>query len=245
MKKISYFTAIFAVFILCSCAGTKVDPKNMSAEELYNHAYKLLEETHYKKAAETFEQLELEHPYSRWATKSKLMAAYAYYRDGKYDDATVALDRFIKYHPGNKDIDYAYYLKGLCAYEQMPIADKAQDNTQDALHAFQQLIVRFPDSKYAADAEKKVNTGVENLAAHEMEVGRFYLKKGNYLSALNRFNTVVKQFSNTSQIEEALYRQVEIYEILGMKNEAETAAEELKEKFSDSKWALGAKKLTE
>ena len=245
MKKISYFAAIFATFVLCSCASTKVDTKNMSAEELYNYAYELLEKTYYKKSAETFEQLELEHPYSRWAVKSKLMAAYAYYRDGKYDDAIIALDRFIRYHPGNKDIAYAYYLKGLCSYEQMPVADKAQDNTRDALDAFQQLIVRFPDSEYAADARKKVNAGVENLAAHEMEVGRFYLQKGNYLSALNRFNEVVKNFSDTPQIEEALYRQVEIYEILGMKNEAEIAAKTLQEKAPDSKWALGAAKLTE
>lgn len=245
MKKIPYFAMIFATVILCSCAGTKVDTKNMSAEELYNYAYELLEKTNYKKSAETFEQLELEHPYSRWAIKSKLMAAYAYYRDEKYDDAIIALDRFIRYHPGNKDIAYAYYLKGLCSYEQMPVADKAQDNTHDALDAFQQLIVRFPDSEYAADARKKANTGVENLAAHEMEVGRFYLQKGNYLSALNRFNEVVKNFSDTPQIEEALYRQVEIYEILGMKNEAEIATKTLQKKSPDSKWTLGAIKLTE
>lgn len=245
MKKISYFAAILATLGLCACAGTKVNTKDMSAEELYNYAYKLLEETHYKKAAETFEQVELEHPYSRWSTKSKLMAAYAYYRDKKYDDAIIAVDRFIKYHPGNKDIDYAYYLKGLCSYEQMPVADKAQDNTQEALQAFQQLIIRFPDSKYAADAREKVNAGIENLAAHEMEVGRFYLQKGNHLSALNRFNEVVKRFPETPQIEEALYRQVEIYEILGMKNEALIAVETLSAKYPDSKWTLGAKKLTE
>ena len=245
MKKISYFTAILAALGLCACASTKVDTKDMSAEELYNYAYKLLEETHYKKAAETFEQLELEHPYSRWATKSKLMAAYAYYRDEKYDDAIIALDRFIRYHPGNKDIAYAYYLRGLCDYEQMPVADKAQDNTREAIDSFEQLIVRFPESKYATDAKEKMNSGVENLAAHEMEVGRFYLQKGNHLSALNRFNEVVKRFSDTKQIEEALYRQVEIYEILGMKKEAATAAKTLSSKYPDSQWALGAKKLTE
>ena len=245
MRKISYFSAVFATFLLCACASNKVDTKNMSAEELYNYAYKLLEETHYQKSAETFEQLELEHPYSRWATKSKLMAAYAYYRDGKYDDATIALDCFIRYNHGNKDIAYAYYLKGLCAYEQMPVADKAQDNTRDALDSFQQLMVRFPESEYAKDAEKKVNSGVENLAAHEMEVGRFYLQKGNHLSALNRFNTVVLQYPNTSHAQEALYRQVEIFEMLGMRKEALVAAETLAEKYPDSKWTTGAKKLTE
>lgn len=243
MKKISYMLAVAAIFGLCACATNKKDTSNMSAEELYNLAYDYLEKTSYKKAAETFEKVELEHPYSRWATKSKLMAAYSYYRNEKYDDAIIALDRFIKYHPGNKDIAYAYYLKGLCSYEQMPIADKAQDNTADALNAFQQLMLRFPDTEYSKDAEKKAKTAYYNLAAHEMEVGRFYLKKENYLSALNRFSEVVKTYPNTPQFEEALYRQAEIFVILGMNDEAKTAAKKLKELYPDSKWNLGTEKL--
>ena len=243
MRKISYLLAVAVISGLCACASNKKDTKNMSAEELYNHAYDYLEKTSYKKAAETFEQVELEHPYSRWATKSKLMAAYSYYRDEKYDDAIIALDRFIKYHPGNKDIAYAYYLKGLCSYEQMPIADKAQDNTADAYSTFQQLIMRFPDSKYSKDAKEKVKTALDNMAAHEMEVGRFYLKKENYLSALNRFSEVVKSYPNTPQFEEALYRQAEIFVILGMNDEAQKAAETLKKAYPDSKWNLGTEKL--
>ena len=244
MKKLSRIISIIAVIGLASCSSSKDATKNMSAEELYNHAYDLLEKTAYKKAAQTFEQVETEHPYSRLAIKSKLMAAYSYYRDGKYDDAIIALERFIKYHPGNKDIAYAYYMKGLCSYEQMPIADKAQDNTADALTAFQQLVIRFPDSEYAKDAEAKLKNIVENLAAHEMEIGRFYLQKGNHLSALNRFNIVVQSFPQTTQIEEALYRQVEIYEILGMEEEAKIPAHLLEDRYPDSKWTSGAIKLT-
>ncbi len=243
MKKILRISAVVATALLCACSTTKEPAKNLTAEELYNQAYDYLEQTAYKKAAETFEKVELEHPYSRWATKSKLMAAYAYYRDKKYDDATIALDRFIKYHPGNKDIAYAYYMKGLCAYEQMPVADKAQDNTEEALTAFQQLMIRFPDSKYSADAGKKVKQGIDNLAAHEMTVGRFYLQKQNYLSALNRFSTVIKSYPQTPQIEEALYRQVEIFVILGMNDDAKKAKNTLKTMFPDSPWNAGAQKL--
>jgi len=243
MRKILRFSAVVATIFLCSCSSSKDAKKNLTAEELYNQAYDYLEQTSYKKAAETFEKVELEHPYSRWATKSKLMAAYAYYRDKKYDDATIAIDRFIKYHPGNKDIAYAYYMKGLCAYEQMPVADKAQDNTEDALAAFQQLLIRFPDSKYSADAEKKIKQGIDNLAAHEMNVGRFYLQKQNYLSALNRFSSVIKSYPQTPQIEEALYRQVEIFVILGMNDDAKKAKNTLKTMYPDSPWNVGAQKL--
>ena len=205
MKKI----ALGLLFLISACASTP-DTGNMSAEELYNLGYDQMQDTAWAKAAATFEKLELEHPYSAWATKSKLMSAYAYYRDEKYDDAIIALDRFIHYHPGNKDAAYAYYMRGLCYYDQIVGAQKDQDNTAKAKEAFEQLLARFPQTEYADDARAKMNLIQDHLAGQEMDVGRFYLKQKNYLSALNRFSAVVKDYQTTPQIEEALYRLVEI-----------------------------------
>lgn len=238
MKKI-----VFAfLFLLAACASA---PENLnpSAEELYNRGYDEMQRTAWGKAAETFERLELEHPYSKWATKAKLMSAYAYYKNEKYDDAVLSLERFIRYHPGNKDIAYAYYMKGLCYYDQIVGAEKDQDNTAKALEAFNQVIVRFPGSKYAKDAQAKMALIKDHLAGQEMEVGRYYLGQKNYLSALNRFSTVVKDYQTTPQIEEALYRQVEVYTILGLKAEANGSLRVLEHNYPKSKWYKKALKI--
>lgn len=226
-----------------ACSSTPETSEHHSAEYLYNRGYKNLNKTRYAAAAENFEKVELEHPYSKWATKAKLMGAYAYYKDQKYDDAVMALDRFIKYHPGNKDIAYAYYMKGLCYYEQIVGIEKDQENSRLALESFQQVIVRFPDTEYAADARKKTNLINDHLAGHEMEIGRFYLGQNNYLSALNRFSVVVNEYQTTGHIEEALYRQVEIYQILGLNKEASDAARVLNHNYPKSKWNARAQRL--
>ena len=232
------------VLALGGCGTTPEETESVkTAEQLYNTGYKQLEKTSYAKAAETFEQIELEHPYSKWAVKAKLMGAYAYYKDQKYDDAVLSLNRFIKYHPGNKDIAYAYYMKGLCYYEQIVGVEKDQNNTKLALQAFRQVIARFPGTEYAQDAKVKMDLIFDHLAGQEMEIGRYYLKQKNYLSALNRFSVVVNRFQTTPQIEEALYRQVEIYKILGLNKEAEDAAKVLDHNYPDSKWNRAAQKL--
>lgn len=230
--------------LLAGCASAPEEETHRTAEQLYNTAYKQLNKTRYVQAAETFEQVELEHPYSKWATKAKLMGAYAYYKDQKYDDAILSLDRFIKYHPGNKDIAYAYYMKGLCYYEQIVGVEKDQDNTRKAEEAFRQVIVRFPDTDYAKDARLKMDLIADHLAGQEMEVGRYYLKRQNYLSALNRFSEVVNHYQTTEQIEEALYRQVEIYKILGLQKESDDALKVLGHNYPDSKWYKDALKLS-
>lgn len=243
MKKFSLvFVCLLSFSLLTSCSTTK-DEEHKSAEELYNTGYKQLNKTSYNKAAETFEKIELEHPYSKWATKAKLMGAYAYYKEQKYDDAIMSLDRFIKFHPGNKDIAYAYYMKGLCYYEQITGVEKDQENTELALQAFQQVIIRFPNTKYATDAKLKIDLTYDHLAGQEMEIGRFYLTQHNYLSALNRFSVVVNHYQTTSHIEEALYRQAEIYKLLGLPKESQDAIKVLGHNYPDSKWYQDALKL--
>ena len=239
MKK---FYGVLAVLLLAGCVADKA-PSDLPVENLYNNAFDDLQKTKYKKAAEEFEQVEIEHPYSQWAVKAKLMGAYAYYKNEDYDDAVLALDRFIKYHPGNKDVAYAYYLKGMCYYNQISSADKDQADTEKAEEAFNRLILLFPNSEYAADARKKVNLTEDYKAGQEMIIGRYYLNNGNYLSALNRFNVVLENYQTTVQIEEALYRQVEIYGILGLNKYAAGYYKILHNNYPDGMWTAKAAKV--
>ena len=239
------FGLLCVLMLLSACASHDKDLENASAEELYNVAFEDLEATRYKKAAEGFEKVETEHPYSQWAVKSKLMEAYAYYKDEKYDDAIMVLDRFIKYHPGNEHTDYAYYMKGICYYDQIAAADKDQGNTTNAEEVFERLIALYPDSKYAEDARGKIKLTTDYQAGQEMIVGRYYLNDGNYLSALNRFNVVLEEYQTTIQIEEALYREVEIYAILGMNQYANGYYKILKDNYPKGKWTAKAAKVME
>ena len=243
MKK--QFGLLCVLLLLSACASHDKNLENASAEELYNAAFEDLEATRYKKAAEGFEKVETEHPYSQWAVKSKLMEAYAYYKDEKYDDAIMVLDRFIKYHPGNEHTDYAYYMKGICYYDQIAAADKDQGNTTNAEEVFERLIALYPDSKYAEDARGKIKLTTDYQAGQEMIVGRYYLNDGNYLSALNRFNVVLEEYQTTIQIEEALYREVEIYAILGMNQYANGYYKILKDNYPEGKWTAKAAKIME
>jgi len=171
------------------------------------------------------------------------MGAYAHYKNKAYDDAIISLDRFIKFHPGNKDIAYAYYLKALCYYDQITGVEKDQSVTAKAMDALNNVVMRFPESDYAKDARAKIDLTVDHLAGKEMEIGRYYLKQQNYLSALNRFSEVVTKYQTTSHIEEALYRQTEIYTIMGLPDEAGKAAQVLIYNYPDSSWSHAAKKL--
>lgn len=241
MKK--FLSILSAVLILSACAAKKEDTSMLSAQTLYTKAHRRLTKTQYEKAAQYFEKVEIEHPYSKWAVKSKLMGAYAYYKEGKYDDALMSLDRFIKYHPGNKDIAYAYYLRAICWYDQINPSDKDQTAAKNAYDALNAVVLLFGDSEYAKDAKAKMNLALEHEAAHEMDVGRFYLKQKNYLSALNRFDEVVKKYQTTIHIEEALYRETEIYTILGLNDEAKRAAKVLNYNYPESSWNTKAQKL--
>ena len=130
-----------------------------------------------RQAAKEFEEVDRQHPYSVWATKAQIMAAFTYYQSNKYDDAIIALDRFIQLHPGHRDIPYAYYLKALCFYEQISDVGRDQRITQQALDALADVAKRFPDSPYARDARLKVELAIDHLAGKEMDVGRYYQKQ--------------------------------------------------------------------
>ena len=244
MNKSKHILCLFlGLGLLASCSSDKLAEENATAEQLYSKAEEYLDKTSYVRSAEYFERVELEHPYSKLAVKSKLMAAYAYYQAKKYDDAILALDRFIRFHPGNEEIDYAYYLKAMSYYEQISDVKRDQSNTEKALEALYQVTTRFPNSQYAKDAALKIELANDHLGGKEMEVGRYYLNQQNYLSALNRFSAVVNEYQTTSHIEEALYRQVEIYKILGLQKEMNNAFKVLNHNYPKSNWTSKAQEL--
>ena len=204
--------------------------------ELYNSGLEKLKSGSYKAAAKSFAEVERQHPYSKWATKALLMQAFAYYQNNKYDDSINAANRFITLHPGHKDSPYAYYLTAISQYEQISDVRRDQSRTQKALEALEEVSKRFPTSPYAADATNKAAMARDHLASKEMEIGRYYLKKGSYLAGINRFKMVITDYQTTTQVPEALYRLTEGYMALGVVSEAQTAAAVLGQNFPNSEW---------
>jgi outer membrane protein assembly factor BamD len=225
-----------------SASGDALSPDLASADngepvaELYNKGLEAMQDGNYKTAAKSFAEVERQHPYSSWATKAILMQAYSHYQRNAYDDTINAAQRFITLHPGHKDTPYAYYLVALSYYEQINDVKRDQTQTQKALDALTEVTTRYPDSPYARDAEAKAVLARDHLAGKEMEVGRYYLKKGSYLAGINRFKKVVVEYQTTSHTPEALYRLTEGYLALGVKSEAQTAAAVLGHNFPNSEW---------
>ena len=221
---------------LAACSDHEDEYRERPVEDLYNDAMNHLDDGEYQDASKLFDEVERQHPYSGWATKAMLMSAYASYLRNRYDDALVTLDRFIQLHPGNRDAAYAYYLKGLCFYEQIVDVGRDQKLTEQALDGLQAVVDRFPTSKYARDARLKVDLTRDHLAGKEMNVGRFYQHRGLYLAALNRFKLVAAKYQTTTHAAEALHRQVEIYLDLGMVDDAAKVAAVLGYNFPGSDW---------
>jgi outer membrane protein assembly factor BamD len=173
------------------------------------------------------------------------MAAFGYYQRNEYDDAIVALDRFIQLHPSNRDTPYAYYLKALSYYEQISDVERDQKMTESALKTLEELIARYPDSKYARDAKVKLDLTYDHLAGKTMEIGRYYLRRGYYLAAVNRFKSVVDNYQTTTHVPEALHRLVEAYLALGLEEEARKSAAVLGHNFPGSEWYIDSYELVE
>lgn len=234
---------VFLALVLSACSSsdkpdtiTTDSAEQKSVEVLYNEAADALDEKQYKTANKLFQDVEREFPYSKWATKAQLMAAYAAFQDDSYDEAVLALDRFIELHPGSEDIDYAYYLKALTYYEQISDVSRDQAMTKQALSSFDALITRFPNSDYTRDSKLKRDLTLDHLAGKEMEIGRYYLKSNQINAAINRFRAVVKEYQTTTHVAEALHRLVEAYLTLGLRSEATRIAAVLGHNYPGSKW---------
>jgi outer membrane protein assembly factor BamD len=233
-RPIRSFLAVALVGVALAACGEKEEVYvEKPVEELYNAAVNAMASGNYVRAAKQFDEVERQHPYSVWATRAQLQGAYAHYQNNKYDEAIVALDRFIQLNPSNRDVGYAYYLKALCYYEQ--ITDVAR-MTEDALQSLQEVVRRFPESTYARDARVKIDLTYDHLAGKEMEVGRFYQRRNQTLAAINRFRTVVDKFQTTSHVPEALHRLVESYMSLGLVDEARRTTAVLGHNYPGSEW---------
>ena len=234
-----------AVLSLGACGAKKAEYKERPVETLYNEAMDALLLGDFNVSTEKFDEVERQHPYSRWATKAQLMAAYSYYQQNRYDDAIVALDRFIQLHPANRDVAYAYYLKGLSYYEQISDVARDQEMTEKALSTLDELIKRFPTSKYARDAKLKLDLTYDHLAGKEMEIGRYYHNQGHYLAAINRFKAVIDNYQTTTHVPEALHRLTEAYLALGVPDEARKTAAILGYNFPGSEWYIDSYGMVE
>ena len=227
---------------MAASAGGALSPDMTTSSDtaavakLYNEGLGNLNEGSYKQAAKKFAEVERKYPYSQLATKALLMQAFANYQRNAYDDAINAAQRFITLHPGHRDTPYAYYLSAISQYEQINDVKRDQSQTQKALDALDEVQKRFPASPYAADAAKKAAVARDHLAGKEMEVGRYYVKRGDYLAGINRFKNVVTNYQTTSHTPEALYRLTEAYTALGVSSEAQTAAAVLGHNFPNSEW---------
>lgn len=236
---------LLAGIVLAGCAAKKKPYVERPVEELYNQALDQMENWQYGTATQTFDEVERQHPYSVWATKAQLMAAYAYYLQNRYDDAILALDRFIQLHPANREVAYAMYLKGLSYYEQISDVSRDQKITELALTAFKELISRFPKSQYARDAKVKIDLTYDHLAGKEMEIGRYYHSQHQYLAAINRFRKVVDYYQTTTHVPEALHRLTEAYLALGIVDEARKTASVLGHNFLGSEWYIDSYEMLE
>lgn len=222
---------------LMGCAGTEEEEfAKMSVEDLYTQAKGQMDKGSFNRAAKIFAEVDRQHPYSEWALRAQLMSAYAFYEAKKYIEAIEGYNVFIQLHPGHEHIGYAYYMVGLCYYEQIPTVHRDQEVTEKALQAFEEVIHRFPNSTYARDAKYKIDLTRDHLAGKEMDVGRYYLNQQAYLAAVNRFKIVVDQYQTTSHTPEALHRMVECYLALGIPEQAQASAAVLGHNFPGSSW---------
>lgn len=233
--RLAVLVGAFAL-VLAGCAAKKDVYVERPVETIYNTAMDQLLAGNYKEAAASFDAVEQQHPYSVWATKAQLMNAYALYENKDYDASIVSADRFIQLHPGSRDVAYAYYLKALDYYIQITDVERDQKATREALDALSEVVRRFPNTRYARDAKFKIDLCRDHLAGKEMEIGRFYEDRGEYLAAINRFETVVNKYQTTTHVPEALARLVECYYALGLTDEAKRTASVLGYNYPSNKW---------
>jgi len=230
----------FLTVAISGCSVLKNEPKididTYSAKEIYDLAEDRLAKKRPQDAAKYFSEIERLYPYSEWAKRGLIMQAFSYHKDQDYENSRSAAQRYIDFFPAAEDAAYAQYILALSYYDQISEVGRDQDVTVKALQELRLLIERYPDSKYAKDSAEKFDMAFSFLAAKEMEVGRYYLQRGYYTSAVNRFRKVVQEFRTTEQTPEALYRLIECYLSLGLRGEAQSAAAILQESYSSTQW---------
>lgn len=235
----SVVAAVLSLGLLAGCGGgankAPESFENFTAEEIYKRGEYELENTRKPKdAVKYFTEVERLYPYSEWAKRALIMQAYSYHRARDYEEARGAAQRFIDTYPGDEDAAYAKYLLALSYYDQIDEIGRDQGLTFQALQSLREVIEQYPDTEYARSAILKFDLAFDHLAAKEMEIGRYYLKRGHYTAAINRFRVVVEEYQTTTHTPEALMRLVEAYLALGLNDQAQTAGAILGHNFQSS-----------
>ncbi|MGY3439480.1 MULTISPECIES: outer membrane protein assembly factor BamD [unclassified Marinovum] len=210
--------------------------ESYTAEQIFERGEYELERKQYGEAAQFFSEIERLYPYSEWAKRALIMQAFAHHRDKEYEEARAVAQRFVDFYPADDDAAYAQYLLALSYYDQIDEVGRDQGLTFQALQALRTVIERYPDSEYARSAILKFDLAFDHLAGKEMEIGRYYLKRKHYTSAINRFRVVVEDFQTTTHTAEALHRLVESYLLLGLAEEAQTAGAILGYNYQSTEW---------
>ncbi|GLQ34860.1 outer membrane protein assembly factor BamD [Amylibacter marinus] len=230
-----------ASIALSACSGsTKLTPleqlQTQGPQEIFQAAEKELADNNADTAAVYFGEVERLYPYSEWAQRALIMSAFAHHEDGAYEFSRTDAQRYLDFYPASKDAAYAQYLIALSYYDQIDNVSRDQGVTFQALQSLRTVIERYPDSDYATSSLLKFDLALDHLAGKEMEIGRYYLKRGHFGAAINRFRVVVEDFQTTSHTPEALHRLVEAYLSLGFEAEAQTAGAILGHNFQNTTW---------
>jgi outer membrane protein assembly factor BamD len=237
---------------MAGCAGitgkrTSADTQYVARDvnTLYNSAKNRLDRAEYLTAAALFDEVERQHPYSIWARRAQLMSAFSYYLAKDHTKSIDSARRFLAIHPGNKDAPYALYLISLNYYEQIEDVNRDQSITKNALDSLGELVRRYPNTRFAADARLKTDLVRDHLAGKEMEIGRFYQRRSQWLASVVRFRTVIDEYQTTTHAPEALMRLTESYLALGIPEEARKAAAVLGANYPTTKWYERAYELVQ
>jgi outer membrane protein assembly factor BamD len=249
------FTIVFALAVgwqlaACGLLGDKTDEtKGWSAQKLYAEARAALDDRTYDKAIQYYQKLEARYPYGRFAQQAQIELAYAYYKDSDPAGAVTAADRFIKLHPNHPNVDYLYYLKGIANFnddlgilgflQNQDMSERDPKAARDAFDAFKELVIKFPDSKYAPDSIQRMNYLVNALASHEIHVARYYMKRQAYLAAANRAQYAMKTYPQAPANEEGLLLMVKAYDALGMQDLRADAERVMMKNYPNSKYLKG------
>lgn len=240
-------TASAAVLTACQTDPdidiTKLEAETEPAEVLYNQGLANLNAGKVSEAARKFEAIDRQHPFSEYARKALVMSAFVNYRQGRNEEAITAGRRYLSLYPQSEDAAYAQYIIGLAYWKQIPSVTQDQRASQQTIEAMQAVVDNYPDSEYVEDAQAKIRFARDQIAGKEMQIGRYYLERKEFIAAVTRFRTVVERYPTTNQIEEALARLVEAYYAMGLISEAQTAAAVLGHNYPDSQWYADSYKL--
>ena len=244
VRRTGVLVGCVVAFTLVGCGQQReTSLEDMTAPEIFTQAEAELEAGNAGDAAITFGEIERLYPYSELAKRALIMQAYSYHQDKDYENSRSAAQRYIDFYPASEDAAYAQYLLALSHYDQIDEIGRDQGITFEALQALRTVIERYPESEYARSSSLKFDLAFNHLAAKEMEIGRYYLKRGHYAAATNRFRVVVEQFQTTTHTAEALYRLIEAYLSIGLTDEAQTAGAILGYNFQATQWYADAYEL--